>query len=180
MSTWRFQGKVPSITPCIMFMWHEELFAVLKSASHQNWIGIISASKDGNQLAKLITRWGFRVIRGSASNQSKAVKVLRETIAVAGQNKMCIGIDGPRGPRRQVKIGMLLAAQKTGVPVYLVRAQGKGYRLNKSWDKCLIPYPFAKITITASEPILVSKTLDRNGLETLGHELTNQLNNLVA
>jgi len=163
-----------------MLMWHEELFPVLKSASHQNWVGIISPSRDGDYLSKLISRWGFRVIRGSDSTHSKAVKVLRETIAIAGKSKMCIGIDGPRGPRRQVKIGMLLAAQKTGVPVYLVRAQSKGFRFKKSWDKCLIPYPFARITITVSEPIHIAKTEDRDRLQSLGIDLSEQLNRLAV
>ena len=179
IATWRFNGNVPTDSPSILFMWHEELFPVAKCAAHQDWVSIVSASKDGDYLQKLISHWGYKVIRGSASKHPRAVKVLREVIAIAKHSKMSIGIDGPRGPRRQIKIGMLLAAQKTGVPVYLVRILSKGFRLKNAWDKLFIPYPFAKITIATSEAFIVDKDLDRTALEELGLELTDQLNQLA-
>lgn len=178
IASWRFQGNVPTQSPNIMLMWHEELFPILKRASHQDWSVIISPSKDGDVLCQLLSTWGFRFLRGSASTHAKAVKVLRETIKIAKSNKITLGIDGPKGPRREIKIGMLLAAQKTGVPVYLARLHAKGFRFEKAWDKCLLPYPFAKITIIQSEPIYIDKNLDRAELEALGRELSQQLNEL--
>jgi lysophospholipid acyltransferase (LPLAT)-like uncharacterized protein len=177
-ATWRFRGKLPLDSPSILLMWHEELLPVLKCGANQGWIGITSASRDGDQLAALITAWGYGVIRGSASTHKLAVKMLRQTISIARDSKMCIGIDGPRGPRRQVKIGMLMAAQKTGVPITLVRVETNGIRLEKSWDKAVIPYPFASIKVKTSDPIIVDKSLNREGLEALGIALTEQLNQL--
>jgi len=161
-----------------MLMWHEELFPVLKAGSGQNWIGIISPSRDGNFLERLIARWGYGAIRGSASTHDKAVKVLRDTIKLARNNKLCIGIDGPRGPRRQVKIGMLMAAQKAAVPLYLIRIRANGIRFEKSWDKTLLPYPFAKITVLTSDPIHIAKNTSRDELEAFSQELNNRLNQL--
>ena len=178
-ASWRFKGNVPTQSPNIMLMWHEELFPILKRASHQNWSVIISPSKDGDYLCKLLAPWGFGILRGSASTHTKAVKVLRETIKIARDNKITLGIDGPRGPRREIKIGMLLAAQKTGVPIYLVRIRAKGFRLEKAWDKSLIPYPFSRITLIQSEPIYIDKDLDRDALEERGRELSQQLNELA-
>lgn len=104
--------------------------------------------------------------------------MLRETIKIAKTNKIAIGVDGPRGPRRQIKIGMLLAAQKVGVPLYLARIRARGFRLEKSWDKSLIPYPFAKIDILTSGPFFVDKSCDKNGLRELGVELKIKLDQL--
>ena len=111
-------------------------------------------------------------------NPEKAVKILRDTIKLAPDNKLCIGVDGPRGPRRQVKIGMLMAAQKAGVPLYLIRVRARGIRFQKSWDKTLLPYPFAKVTVLNSEPIHIDKSLDRDQLQALSNELTDSLNQL--
>ena len=177
-ASWRFNGNLPTANPCILLMWHEELFPVLKAGAGQDWIGIISPSRDGDFLERLITGWGYRTIRGSASTHVKAVKVLRDTIKRARDNKLCIGIDGPRGPRRQIKIGMLMAAQKAGVPLYLIRIRANGIRFEKSWDKSLLPYPFAQITVLKSEPIHIAKSIDRDGLEALSQELTGKLNQL--
>ncbi len=178
IASWRFKGNVPTKSPNIMLMWHEELFPILKRASHQNWAVIISPSKDGDILSRLLSSWGFSILRGSASDRSKAVKVLRDTIKIARENKTTLGIDGPRGPRREIKIGMLLAAQRTGVPIYLVRIRAKGFRLKPTWDKCLLPYPFSKITLIQSEPIYIDKDLSREALTELGHELSQRLNKL--
>ena len=177
-ASWRFEGKPPTAKPCIMLMWHEELFPVLKSGSWQDWIGITSASRDGDFLERLIAGWGYKTIRGSASRRDNAVKVLRETIKLAPNNKLCIGIDGPRGPRRQVKIGMLMAAQKAGVPLYLIRIRARGIRFEKAWDKTLLPYPFAKVTVLTSDPVYVDKGLGRDELEALSNEITDRLNQL--
>ena len=177
-ASWRFHGRLPSESPCIMLMWHEELFPVLRAGVHQNWIGIISPSRDGDFLERLITRWGYRTIRGSASTHDKAVKVLRDTIKLARDNKLCIGIDGPRGPRREVKIGMLMAAQKASVPLYLVRIRARGKRFEKAWDKSLLPYPFARVEVRVSEPVRIEKSVDRDGLEDLKDRLRDQLNQL--
>ena len=177
-ASWRFKGDVPTESPNIMLMWHEELFPITKRASHQSWVAIISPSKDGDLLVKLLSSWGFSFKRGSASTHKKAVAVLRETIKIAKDSKITIGVDGPRGPRRQIKIGMLLAAQKTRVPVYLIRIKAKGFRVTKAWDQTLLPYPVAKVEIIKSGPIIIDKSLDRKGLEELGRTLSMQLNQL--
>lgn len=177
-ATWRFRGSLPSDIACIMLMWHEELFPVLKAGSHQNWMGIISASKDGDYLERLITRWGYRTIRGSASKHDKATSMLRDTIKLAKNNKLTIAVDGPRGPRRQVKIGMLLAAKKSEVPIYLARIKARGFRLEKAWDNSLIPYPFATIDVVISGPNIVDKSCDKDELKALSIELKNKLDAL--
>ena len=161
-----------------MLIWHEELLPVTKVGSNQDWLSIISASKDGDYLERLVTKWGYRTIRGSASKHDKATSMLRETIKLAKKNKIAIGVDGPRGPRRQIKIGMLLAAQKAGVPLFLARIRAKGFRLEKSWDKSLIPYPFAKIDVLTSGPFFVDKSCDKDRLKELGVELKNKLDQL--
>ncbi len=179
IASWRFSGNVPADRPNIMLMWHEELFPILKCASHQQWVVIVSPSKDGDFLSKLLSSWGYKIIRGSASTHYKAVRVLRETIQLANDNKITLGIDGPKGPRREIKIGMLLAAQRTGVPVYLVRIKARGLRLHKTWDKSFFPWPFARITLVQSGPITIDKDLDRDALQKLGRQLSGQLSALV-
>jgi lysophospholipid acyltransferase (LPLAT)-like uncharacterized protein len=177
-ASWRFKGKPPTEKACIMLMWHEELFPVIKSGSWQDWIGITSPSRDGDFMARLVAGWGYKTIRGSASQHGSAVKVLRDTIKLARNNKLCIGVDGPRGPRRQVKIGMLLAAQKAAVPLYLIRIRARGFRFEKTWDKTLLPYPFAKVTVLTSDPIYIDKSLGRDELQTLSNEIADRLNQL--
>ena len=59
-------------------------------------------------------------------------------------------VDGSRGPRHEMKPGAIVMARKAGVPLYLLRATGKGWRLN-SWDRFLIPFPFSRIEVRSEE-----------------------------
>ena len=64
--------------------------------------------------------------------------------------------DGPRGPAESFAPGALIAAQRSGAPIVLLRAVvDRAWRLN-SWDRFLIPKPFARVTIYVSEPISVN------------------------
>lgn len=175
-STWRFRGRMPDTQACIMFLWHEELFPVLKAASHQDWVAIISPSRDGDFLEKLVLPWGYTTLRGSANDQ--AFNLLRKTIKQAKKSHMMIGIDGPKGPRRKIKTGMMLAAQKAGVPIHLVRIRARGHRLENAWDKALLPYPLARCEILTSEPIFIDPALDRDALKALSLELNQRLDAL--
>lgn len=177
-ASWRFRGNLPSDRACIMMMWHEELFPVLKAGTGQNWICVTSTSRDGDFLVRLITRWGYRTSRGSASRHDKATSMLRNMIKLARDNKVTTAADGPRGPRRKIKIGMLRAAQKSGVPLYLVRVRARGMRFEKAWDKSLIPYPFAKVDVLISEPLLIGEQHDKDGLRKLAVELADKFNRL--
>jgi lysophospholipid acyltransferase (LPLAT)-like uncharacterized protein len=80
-----------------------------------------------------------------------AVKALREGRPVA------FTPDGPRGPRREFKGGVLLAAQRGGAPVVPLHASAdRAWRLN-SWDRFMIPKPGARVRIAYGEPFMVGE-----------------------
>ena len=63
--------------------------------------------------------------------------------------------DGPRGPAESFAPGALIAAQRSGAPIVLLRAVAdRAWRL-RSWDRFIIPKPFARLTIYVSEPVPV-------------------------
>jgi hypothetical protein len=63
--------------------------------------------------------------------------------------------DGPRGPSLAFQSGALVAAQRANVPVVpmLVHAD-RAWRL-RSWDRFMIPKPFARVTIAYGDPVMV-------------------------
>jgi lysophospholipid acyltransferase (LPLAT)-like uncharacterized protein len=141
--------------------WHDGLLAPL--ATRPKIRVLISQHTDGEVIAQICERLGIAVIRGStARGGSQALlEMIRD-----GDESSHLGItpDGPRGPRRELKPGVVLVASQSGLPIVplgigFVRAWRFG-----SWDRFALPWPGSTVLGVASEPIYVPQGLDRGGL----------------
>ena len=161
----------------IFAFWHGTMLVpwyVLRSYSPT---AIISQSKDGELLAKLLKRWDYELKRGSSSRDGKAVL---EELVESAVNKKSIAItpDGPRGPREEMKAGAIVVSKKSQVPVILIGVcYNKKIRLN-SWDKFEIPYLFTRVKLIYSDPIFVEKELSYNETDKIIKNLEIELNKL--
>lgn len=125
---------------------------------------LVSQSKDGEYLSTVLERWGYTMIRGSSHIGGKeAMQLMTEEIEHG--SSLVITPDGPRGPRHEMKMGAVRAAQKTNVPLVLVGIAAKKKRNLKSWDTFEVPMPFTEVAISYSEPIMVPKELDGASLD---------------
>src|SRR5205823_10706209 len=61
--------------------------------------------------------------------------------------------DGPRGPRHQAKDGALQLARATGLPLVVVGAAAWPARRLGSWDRMVVPRPFARVALVMSAPL---------------------------
>jgi lysophospholipid acyltransferase (LPLAT)-like uncharacterized protein len=144
--------------PVLLALYHGELLPILLYGAHRGNIAtIVSKHADGEIIAKVLNRLGYRTIRGSTdSGRNKGgsaalkgvLEALREGFHVA------ITVDGPKGPCCRVKDGILYASALSQRPIYPVRVRVRGFNL-PSWDKFLIPLPFEKVEILLGKPILV-------------------------
>lgn len=159
--TWRFSlcGDLPS-SPAVVAFWHDEMLPMwaIFARKHGNTplSALTSLSKDGDILAQLLSDWGYHVVRGSSSKGGK--EALDQMVALAAHNLLLITPDGPRGPRHAMKAGALIAAQRADVPLYLCRIVTRGHRFERSWDKFLLPYPFALVRIVVTKADISSSS----------------------
>jgi lysophospholipid acyltransferase (LPLAT)-like uncharacterized protein len=120
---------------------------------------LVSASKDGDKLARVLVRFNFVCIRGSTSRRGR--EALRE-LARAVEDGYDVGItpDGPRGPRYKAQIGAVSLAQLTGASIVPVSyTLSRKIALN-SWDGFMIPIPFARCHVRFGPPIFVPPETD--------------------
>ncbi len=126
---------------------------------------ITSASKDGAFLTAVANRFGMQTLRGSTNRRSVAV-FIGMCKAVKRGSSMCIALDGPKGPLYKGSSGIARLASMTGVPITAIAFQYSSYwRINKAWDKFIIPKPFSRIDIRWSRPIHVPADLDEEQLQ---------------
>ena len=76
---------------------------------------------------------------------------------------ICITVDGPRGPRHEVKQGVVYLAQLTGAKIVLVRAFMARRIVFGSWDRFQLPLPFSKVKVVYSSPYSLEWDDTNNG-----------------
>ena len=128
-------------------LWHGELLPLLWHQRGRGVAVVISEHRDGEIIARIAESLGYRTVRGSSSKGASRA-LLGLTRAIEGGADGAITPDGPRGPAHVFAPGAAVAAQRTGVPIVPIRASAsRAWRL-KSWDRFLVPKPFARVTVT--------------------------------
>jgi len=121
---------------------------------------LTSLSRDGELLARYVRSFGLSVVRGSSSRGGEAG--LRELIAAVQRGvDVAIVPDGPRGPREQLQPGVVMLAAATGAPVVPLAVGARPCRRLGSWDRFLVPWPFARSVLVFGPPIHIERTADR-------------------
>lgn len=141
---------------------------------------MFSRSKDGEYLARFAEKFGVRPVRGSSSRGGlKALGEMIDFLKNGGKAGATV-LDGPRGPARVAKKGMVALAMETGVPIIpIIWSSSRTWTFKKSWDKTMIPKPFSKIILHCSDPVYVPPNLDSAGLEVYRLQIEEHLNLLT-
>lgn len=138
----------------IYAVWHRGLLAPVWHHRSQDITLLVSAHRDGRLLAGTARRWGYRVVHGSSTRGGTGgLRGLVRTLE--GDRSVATTPDGPRGPARRAKPGLLAAARHTGAPILPVAAHARPAIAARSWDGFLIPLPFARVRIAYGPPLRV-------------------------
>lgn len=151
---------------------HQDIVLAPHAYSGRNVLTIASRSRDGEIITRIVERLGFKVVRGSSSQGgSRAIKEMVEHLTKGGAQIAAITVDGPRGPAKKVKPGVLFLAHKSGATIYPVscRAQ-RNIRLN-SWDRTQIPLPFNHLIFQCGRGIIIPKDAKEKELQKLKETL---------
>lgn len=122
---------------------HGELLPLTLAFADRGIAGMVSRSRDGERLAGVLGRLGYRVVRGSSSRGG--VKALLE--GARSDGSVALAVDGPRGPAGVAKPGAAWLAVERRLPVACVRAHCDLAWRAGSWDRFMVPLPFARIRV---------------------------------
>lgn len=161
----------------IAAFWHGTMLVPWYLFREFNMTALVSKSKDGELLSRVLNKWNYKVVRGSSRDGGKEAFNTMVEKAKANQ-PICITPDGPTGPPFKMKAGTVVAAKRSGLPIVLTGVYyTKSIRLN-SWDKFEIPKPFSRVKFVFSEPIYIDSDLEREEVSRTITDCENRLNNL--
>jgi len=138
----------------VFVLWHEVLLPLLWRHRKQGVAIVVSEARDGQYLADYAARIGYRLIRGS-STRGGARALLVSVRELRAGTVVAFTPDGPRGPRREMKPGVVAAAQRAGVRILPIHAVADRAWRFRSWDQFMLPKPFARIRIAYGEPFAI-------------------------
>jgi len=191
--TWRFhepsrepQGNAISAgKPFVAAFFHSRTMQLLRYYSRPGsgkWVVMCSQSRDGDLMSQVEEGLGFKVARGSTGGGGgRALVSMIKTVKEDPTYSSCLAVDGSRGPRGIAQLGIITLAQKTGgclVPVVASTRHCFIYRW--SWDRIVLPLPFAKIHVLQAEPMEIPKKLDADEMEAIRAKLEATLLALTA
>jgi len=168
--------------PVIFAIWHNRLLMLPRvfdpSFPTRQSYGLISASRDVDMIANWIERAGYGTIRGSSSRKGViALRQLMDTLAADGN--VLFTPDGPRGPVYQVSQGVIFIAQKSGAPIVPIHLEYSSCWRLKSWDRFVVPKPFATLRAIFGEPIKVPSLENAEQFQAEQLRLQNAMMSLV-
>lgn len=162
--------------PGIYTIWHRQEVIMIYAQRGRGLVGLISKSRDGEYMARILRRSGFNFVRGSTT--SGGFLSLRSLIKAArGGYSLAITPDGPKGPVFKVQPGAIYLAQKAGIPVIPCASAYSKKKILRSWDKYQFPLPFGRIQVVYGAPFPVAETDD---VPAKAAELENVLNALTG
>lgn len=180
--TWRVrvQGADPFRDgPCLAALWHRGFLAAACVWRDRGISVPVSRSRDGDLLEAVLRRLGYgESPRGSSSEGGS--RLLRGLIrCVRDQRSVAVLPDGPRGPARRLKPGVLAVARASGRPVVPVALSARPCLRLGTWDRALVPLPFARVRCAYGSPVVVPKRAGEGELDELRRALERELDALT-
>jgi lysophospholipid acyltransferase (LPLAT)-like uncharacterized protein len=162
----------------IMAFWHGRILPATLYFRDRGIVVITSENFDGEWIAGIIERFGYGTSRGSTSRGARRA-LLQLKRDMAGGKPAAFTIDGPRGPARVAQPGAVWLAKATGNPVVPFHIEATSHWTVNSWDRTLIPKPFATVSVAIGEPFDVSAEAGEDEIEAARKDLEERLARLA-
>jgi lysophospholipid acyltransferase (LPLAT)-like uncharacterized protein len=153
-------------------LWHETILMSIWQHRHCGTHAMISASRDGERVARLAKFFGVTPVRGSTSKDS--LQATRRLIAsLRAGHRGAITPAGPRGPRRRAQAGLVAIGRLSGCPIVPFGFEAERCWRLRSWDGFIIPKPFSRAVFVYGDPIRVPREggSDAEHLARIQHEM---------
>ena len=164
--------------PVIYAVWHGRILLLPRLYGRRGSHVLASRSRDGELVARWMTRFGLVPVRGSSTRGGgEALRQLARALREGGE--VVVVPDGPTGPREVLKSGVIALARLSGAPIVPTAVgASREWRL-RSWDEFRIPKPFARCVVRFGEPIRIPAGADRATLEATRKDVEAALQSLT-
>jgi len=155
--------------------WHENMILPLLLHEKEGAYVLVSQHFDGEIIATILKVFGYLSIRGSSTRGGKEAYKIMKMKVNKDRSEIAFTPDGPRGPRREAKKGIIRLASETGAPIIPLGVAANKYKRLNSWDRLFIILPFATCALVYHKPLYVPR---KAKLENYADRLTRLINSI--
>jgi lysophospholipid acyltransferase (LPLAT)-like uncharacterized protein len=163
-------------------LWHDEIMIPLAARCRRGGgeaAALASRHQDGSYLVEFMRHMRIRGVRGSRNHGGD--QALRELLRVLSCAHVFITPDGPRGPKHELKDGIVFLASQTGTPVIPCASYApRSWTIKGNWTDLSIPKPFARVYYYLGSPIAVPPNLSREQLAEWRGVVQSEMNRVRA
>jgi hypothetical protein len=153
-----FESEEAAILVC----WHGKSLIPLHFLRDKNMAGMISTSRTGQLQGAFWARYGWRIVRGSAKKR-EGILALREAMRLLSKGQsFALTPDGPKGPRCKAQGGVVYMASNAPAVILPVGIAASRAWFLSSWDKHMIPKPFARVHLHMAAPLRLPSDIPKN------------------
>lgn len=163
----------------ILVSWHGRTLIPANIFRNRGYWALISLSRDGEIQDHIFRRFGYQTIRGSTGRGGvRAALQLAKKISEGGV--LAFTPDGPRGPTHKVQQGTVFLAHRSGRPIIPLGISARPRWLLRTWDRYMVPWPFARAAFVVGDPIFVPQDADDAAKERVAEQLEEAINKCEA
>ena len=141
----------------IISIWHGRVLTFVKQLAYKKYYAVAGTHFDAEIIARICANMGWNVIRGSSSDKGReAYEAILNTLNQPG-SVVAMTPDGPKGPAKIPKAGLVKAAQRTGAFIIPAAAHSTRRWGFKNWDTFFVAKPFGRIEVIYGEPLSFSE-----------------------
>lgn len=170
----------PQIKPCIYALWHGHQCCLHGVKDRANLNILISRSIDGEIIARLVEKWGFKTVRGSKGKKGSVEATMQLIDRLKNNECIAMMVDGPSGPAFTVKEGVIKIAKMAQAPIVPLYwySPSKNFLKLPSWDSFRYPFGFTRLLNLYGDPIYVNLDNTDEQDEEVRIQLQNSFNEL--
>ena len=160
--------------PMVWAFWHQCLVIATHRFRDRDIAVLTSLSFDGEIISRIIEKFGYQPVRGS-SRRGGLGAILGARREIENGRAVAFTVDGPLGPPYEAKLGPVMLAKMSGVPIIAFHITPQRAWALRTWDRMLLPKPFSRVVVRFSTALWVSNEADDAEMERCRLELQRAL-----
>lgn len=145
-------------------LFHESMLPCAWFFRDRRYSVAVSRSPDGDLIRSVLISLGYSEPARGSSSRGGSAALLRLVRQHRKGTTVAVLVDGPRGPARVAKTGIVSLARLAGSMIQPVAFSARPALRLGSWDQSLFPLPFARVVCAFGNPIMAEADADE-GLE---------------
>jgi len=141
-------------------LFHESMLPCAWFFRDRRYSVAVSRSRDGDLIRATLLPLGYSEPARGSSSRGGSAALLGLVRQHGGGTTVAVLVDGPRGPARVAKPGIVSLARLAQSPIQPVAFSARPAVRLGSWDQSLLPLPFARVVCAFGKPIEVDVDAD--------------------